>query len=129
MKQAPKYSLKRLAWLSLGLTCVALGALGAVLPLLPTTVFLLIAAFAFARSSPQLHNWLLNHKVFGPLIHNWQRHKAINPKAKGASLISMIVVVGLSWLLAVPMWVLGVQIIVLGLVASFILTRPNPPHE
>ncbi len=127
MKQASKYSPKRLAWLSLGLLCVLLGAIGVVLPLMPTTVFLLVAAFAFARSSPKLHNWLLEHKVFGGLIKNWQNHKAIGKKAKLASAMSMIFIVALSGLFGAPAWVLITQIIILSLVLIFILTRPNPP--
>jgi len=55
-------------WAGLGLICVALAAIGVVLPLLPTVPFLLLAAFFFARSSSRLHHWLLNHPTFGPFI-------------------------------------------------------------
>ena len=128
MKPSSKYSPKRLAWLSLGLLCVVLGTIGLILPLMPTTVFLLVATFAFARSSPKLHNWLLEHKVFGNMIKNWQNHKAISKKAKRASAVSMIAIVALSWLMGAPLWVLGSQVAILGLVAIFIITRPLPPE-
>ena len=128
MKQSSKYSPKRLAWLSLGLLCVALGAIGVILPLMPTTVFLLVATFAFARSSPKLHNWLLEHRIFGNVIKNWQTHKAIGKKAKRASAVSMIAIVALSWGMGAPSWVVGSQVVILGLVATFIMTRPLPPH-
>lgn len=127
MKQASKYSPKRLVWLSLGLLCVGLGTIGVILPLMPTTVFLLIAAYAFARSSPKLYNWLLGHRFFGPIIKNWRDHKAISLRAKRASAISMIVIITLSWLAGAPIWVIITQTIILAIVSSFILTRPNPP--
>ena len=55
---------------------------GVVLPLLPATPFVLLSAYCFARSSPRLHGWLLAHKLFGPLIRNWEQHRAISPRAK-----------------------------------------------
>lgn len=122
------YSPRRLLWLSLGLVCLCLGTIGIFLPLLPTTSFLLVAAFAFSRSSPQLHRWLLQHKMFGPLIDDWQTHRAISTKAKLASAVSMIVIVILSFWLKLPTWIIGTQIIILGLVSFFLWTRPSPPE-
>jgi len=66
----------------LGWSCVALGVLGAFLPLLPTTVFLLIAAWAFARSSPRWHRWLREHPRFGHLVRGWEEHHAMPRRAK-----------------------------------------------
>jgi len=71
MRQPSTNPLTRAFWLGLGLVCVALGTIGIFLPLLPTTIFLIIAAYAFARSSERLHNWLLSNKIFGPLIKDW----------------------------------------------------------
>lgn len=73
-----------------GLFFVALAALGAVLPLLPTTPFLLVAAACFAKSSPYLHNLLLQNKVFGPLIFHWQESRSIPRRAKVIAILSMI---------------------------------------
>ena len=125
MDNEQKYSAARGAWLCLGLLCVALAGIGVVLPLMPTTVFLLIAAFAFARSSPRLHSWLLEHKLFGKLIRDWQEHGAISKRAKGAAMLSMAAVLVLSAALRAPLWVLGLQAVILGCVALFILTRPD----
>jgi len=122
-----RYSPKRLLWLTLGLVCLCLGVMGAFLPLLPTTSFMLVAAFAFARSSPRLHKWLMEHQVFGQLIGDWQIHRAISLKAKIVSLVSMVLIVGLSFLVSVPIWVLGMQILILSLVSLFLWTRPSPP--
>ncbi|WP_456380158.1 YbaN family protein [Thiolapillus sp.] len=81
---------------SLGFTFVALGALGLVLPVMPTTPFLLVAAACFANSSPRFHNWLLNIRVFGPLIRNWQETRSIPKKAKLLAIITIVLVGGSS---------------------------------
>ena len=75
-----------------GLVALGLGALGIALPLLPTTPFVLLAAFAFAQSSEKLHRWLLEHNVFGPLIDNWHRYGAISRRAKIISVVSVVAV-------------------------------------
>ncbi len=118
----------RLTWLVVGLLALALGALGIALPLLPTTPFLLVAAFAFAQSSETLHRWLLEHNVFGPLIDNWQRHGAISRRAKVLSVVSMAAVLAISVAMAAPPVVIVVQLVVLGASALFVLTRPEPPE-
>ena len=64
--------LMRGVYLALGIGFVALGFIGAFLPVLPTTPFLVLAAACFARSSPRLENWLLQHPQFGPLLRNWR---------------------------------------------------------
>jgi uncharacterized membrane protein YbaN (DUF454 family) len=74
----------------LGLFFVGLGAVGVLLPLLPTTPFLLLAAACFARSSERWHQWLLSNPHFGPLIHDWHAHRCISRKAKALALGSML---------------------------------------
>lgn len=117
----------RYFWLVLGFTAVGLGIIGAALPLLPTTPFLLVAAYAFARSSPRFHAWLLEHRRFGPLILNWQRHGSIDPASKRLALFVMAAALIGSWLLGVSGRVIAVQAIVLAASATFILTRPSGP--
>ena len=119
----------RITWLVVGLLALALGALGIALPLLPTTPFILVAAFAFAQSSEKLHQWLLDHNVFGPLIDNWQQHGAISRRAKVISVVSMAAVLAISVALAAPPVIIWVQVVVLGAAAMFVLTRPMPPAE
>jgi len=70
------------AYLLLGWICVGLGIIGALLPLMPTTVFLLIAAWAFAKSSPRWHQWLREHPRFGHMVCCWEEHHAMPTKAK-----------------------------------------------
>lgn len=72
----------RQAYLIIGCLMVFIGAIGVVLPLLPTTPFLLIAAACFARSSPRLEAWLLAHRTFGPLVAAWRERGAIPRSGK-----------------------------------------------
>ncbi len=119
----------RVFWLLAGLTSVAIGAVGVVLPLLPTTPFLLIAAFAFARSSVRLNRWLREHRSFGPLIDNWHRDGSIDRKAKRIAVIVLLMTPVITWLLGAPLWIIVCQIVVLSAAAVFILTRPLPPER
>jgi len=113
-------------WLLTGLAAVFLGAVGVVLPLLPTTPFLLVAAFAFARSSTRLNQWLREHRSFGPLIHNWHREGSIDRKVKRNAIIVILMTPVITWLLGAPLWVIACQVVVLSAAAIFILTRPLP---
>lgn len=117
----------RILWLAAGLACTALGIIGAILPLMPTTVFLLAAAACFARSSPRLHGWLLDHPTFGPPIRNWQEHGAISRGAKRLAVGTMAVVLGLSLVFGLSRLALGGQAALILVGAGFILTRPDGP--
>jgi hypothetical protein len=119
----------RLTWLVVGLLALALGAIGVALPLLPTTPFILVAAFAFAQSSEKLHRWLLAHNVFGPLIDNWQQYGAISRRTKVVSVATMAALPVISVAMAAPAVVVWVQAAVLGASAAFILSRPEPPLD
>ena len=108
---------------------VAIGAVGLVVPLLPTTPFLLVAAFAFARSSVRLDRWLREHQSFGPLIENWHRDGSIDRNAKRIAIVFILITPVVTWLFGTPLWVIACQIIVLSVAAIFILTRPLPPER
>lgn len=100
--------------------------LGIVIPGLPTTPFLLLAAWAAARSSPRLHAWLFNHRWFGPPLRNWQRERAIATRVK----LFAVTLLVLSWVfltwqtdsLVVPI-ITGILFVSVG---TFLLTRPAP---
>ena len=81
--------LLRAVFLALGFFFVALGFIGAFLPVLPTTPFLILAAACFARSSERFENWLLQHRRFGPILREWRARGAIPRKAKLAALGGM----------------------------------------
>ena len=119
----------RLIWIVLGLSAVALGLVGVMLPLLPTTPFMLLAAACFAKSSPRLHDWLLNHRVFGPSIRDWRDYRAISPKAKRMAIAAMAAAFGLSVVLGLGWKVLAVQAAVLAMMGSWIWTRSSGPQD
>ena len=77
MKQA-----LRAAWLAAGFLFLGIAIVGVVLPVLPTTPFLLLAAACFARSSRRFYDWLLNHPSFGPLVREWREHRSIPWRTK-----------------------------------------------
>ncbi|MFO1189609.1 MAG: YbaN family protein [Alphaproteobacteria bacterium] len=120
---------RRALWQVLGLAATGCGFVGAFLPLIPTTPFLLLATFAFARSSPRLHQWLVTHPAFGPLLQNWQRHGAIDRRSKVLAILVMGTTLAASWLVDAPTLVVATQAAVLGVLATFILTRPNGPRS
>lgn len=118
---------RRILWLVLGYGALGAGALGVATPLLPTTPFLILAAFAFARSSPRLERWLLDHPRFGPAIESWRRHGAIGWRAKIWSAAAMAATFALSVFLGAGPNVLLVQAAVLGGAALFVFSRPSGP--
>ena len=119
---------KRLTLILIGFISLALGALGIFVPLLPTTPFLLLSAFAFANSSERMHQWLLDHNIFGPLIDNWRQHRAISRRAKVVSILSMVAILMISVLMPVPTYIIVIQVFVLSTTAIFVLSRPLPPQ-
>ena len=119
---------KRLTLILIGFISLALGALGIFVPLLPTTPFLLLSAFAFANSSERMHQWLLDHNLFGPLIDNWRQHRAISRRAKVVSILSMVAILMISVLMPVPTYIIVIQVFVLSTTAIFVLSRPLPPQ-
>lgn len=121
----PYVSLMRYFWLGFGWLCVGLAMVGAVLPLLPTVPFLLLAAFCFARSSPRVHKWLVEHPKFGPPIADWRKRGAIRRRVKWYATMSIAVGFAIPLLLGVRPTVLAIQAAVLCCVMVFIWTRPE----
>ena len=113
-------------YIAAGWTCLGLGALGIFLPLLPTTPFVLLAAFCFSRGSTTLHQWLLNQKTFGPIIQDWNQHGVIRPHIKWTSVGLIILMIGYPVLFGpIPTWI-KTTLVVIGLgVISFIVSRPS----
>ncbi len=115
-------------FLVLGLVMVGLGIVGAFLPVMPTTIFLILAAACFARSSPRLEAWLLDHPRFGPTLRDWRRHGAISRRGKTFALSGMAVGYGLFLLGSRPgVWLAaGVAALMLAC-AFYVASRPAPP--
>lgn len=81
-KSDPTRTPSRYAYLGLGVLCTGLGIVGYILPVMPGTVFLIIAAWAFSKSSPRLEAWLLEHPWFGSTLKNWFATKSISVRTK-----------------------------------------------
>lgn len=120
--------MRRLMWNMLGCAALALGLIGVVLPVLPTTPFVILAAFAFSNGSPRLRSWLTSHRVFGPLIAEWEAHGAIPRPVKRLACTVMALAFGASLLAEFPTMVLIVQALALGAAATYVLTRPDGPR-
>ena len=113
-------------YFALGSLSLALGFLGVFLPLLPTTPFLLLSAFCFSKSSKRMHQYLLNHKLFGPLIKDWQQHGVIRLKIKWIATLSMLLLV--SYPIVFMTFAIELKITVMiciCCVLGFIWTRPS----
>lgn len=121
-------SMKRWIFLALGVAFTALGIVGAFVPLLPTTIFLIIAAAFFARSSPRLETWILDHPRLGPPVRAWRQNRAIPRKAKILACLGMTASFVTFITLSRPSLPLAglVGFILVGC-AAFVVTRPLPP--
>ena len=122
---APLSTLARAVYLGLALLFLVLGIVGAFLPVLPTTPFILLSAWAAARSSPRLLGWLENHTAFGPMIRDWRRGGVVSRKAKWMS--SGFMAASGAWLLwsSHPRWVAWAAIACMGSVAAWLWRRPE----
>ena len=116
----------RIVFFTLGWTFFALGLIGAFLPVLPTTPFMLLALFMFAKSSERFHYWLYNHRVFGPQLQLWHKHRVIPAKAKVLSVsmmsASLLYVIFFS---PIPTWLVVVTALFMGYGAWFVLSKPS----
>jgi len=115
-------------FMGLGFISLALGLLGLVLPILPTTPFVLLAAFCFARSSERFYQKLTDNRLFGPFIVNWQLHRAMPRKAKILGLAS-IVVVGAISIYTLPLDTFGKTLVVILLLIPILILMRIPNVE
>jgi uncharacterized membrane protein YbaN (DUF454 family) len=125
--------LVRTLWFVAGMICVVLGAIGIVLPLLPTTPFLLAAAACYYKSSERMHRWLLNNRWFGEYIRNYKEGKGLTKKTKITALTMLWVTIGFSSVFILPrllpvMLVLPMQLIMIAVaiaVSAYLLRLPT----
>lgn len=109
-----------LAYISLGLA-----VLGAALPLLPTTPFLLLAAWSAQRGSPRLAGWLARHGIFGPMIEDWRERGAVSVRSKVLACVLMGLSLTVLWFTSASVWVVIGMGVFFCAVAGFLLTRPS----
>ncbi|MEN8822313.1 MAG: YbaN family protein [Abyssibacter sp.] len=121
-----KPAMPRLLWWLFAYACLVLGLIGIVVPGLPTTVFILLAAWAATRGSPRLQAWLEHHPRFGPAIRNWREHGTVPRSAKRLATLMMV----LSWALTTVVtrdWLIAVVVLMLLTgVGLWLWHRPEP---
>jgi uncharacterized membrane protein YbaN (DUF454 family) len=108
----------------LGLFLIGLGLVGIIIPGLPTTVFLIIAAACFAKSSPGLHAWLMCHPWFGPILTHWQQTRSIPKKSKFIALLSMMIAAVYSSVMLSNNYLIAAILITMLFPAIFLLRLP-----
>src|SRR5262245_29700679 len=113
----------RAPYILLGLFFVGLGVVGAFLPVLPPTPFLLLASYFLVRPPHALNAWLLRSRLFGPFIRDWQRHRAVRPRVKVTALAMMSVAVFCSAYFGKLPWYLVVMLIALALIGAVVVLR------
>tara|TARA_B100000686_G_scaffold349232_1_gene442135 strand:- start:2235 stop:2702 length:468 start_codon:yes stop_codon:yes gene_type:complete len=117
----------RVLWLALGFLCVTIGAVGLILPLVPGVPFLIIALWAFSKSSKRFHHWLYTHEIFGPPLRAWNSYRVISPKAKLLAATGMTVALVTLIATGATMTTVIIVAIVLAGCAVYVLSRPNRP--
>lgn len=127
----PKPSAKQLPlvtrWLLLAFSilCLGLGIVGLFLPVMPTVVFILLAAWAAARSSPKLEAWMLRHKVFGPMLKDWNDGGYVSRRAKWMATLVMSGSAFITWVFVTKAWVMWMVWGILAGVLVYLWRRPE----
>lgn len=113
---------KRAAYFTAGWVFVALAAAGVVLPLLPTTPFLLLASTCFVRSSPRCQRWLAESRWFGPILRDWNERRAVRRSVKIVAVVTVLIVLAWTFGRDLP-WPLRIGIVGVGLVGLVVIWR------
>lgn len=122
-----KFAYKTTLFLA-GWLFVLLGVIGAVLPILPTTPFLLLAAYCFSKSSPRVHSWLTGLPYFGDAIIDWERNRVIRPRAKILATIMIVLIFTASLIFAKVHYGLKIMLVCIASAClTFIWTRKSHP--
>ena len=121
--------MKILFWRSLVIVFVVLGFIGAVLPGMPSTVFLILAAWAASKGWPQMDAWLLNHPKYGHTLRNWREHGTVPRKAKWFASIMMLCSAILMLLTTAPLMVKIFTDVTMLIVAIWLWSRPEKPKQ
>ncbi|MDM5062741.1 YbaN family protein [Aeromonas salmonicida] len=116
--------MKRWCLMGLGWLAFVTGIVGIVLPLLPTTPFMLLAAALFARSSPRFHCWLLAHPCFGPPIVDWQQHRGIRRPARRRTVVFILLSFSVSLAVVPLLWVRLMLIAIMVILLTWLIRLP-----
>lgn len=116
-------------FIALGWFCVASGAVGVVLPGWPTTIWIILATYFFARSSPRFYNWVMNHHVFGPLIRDWRDGKGMTARAKTVAVTTIVLTITVSIMVIPVVWVKALLLAIMLILCTYLLRLPTKPTE
>lgn len=117
-------------WLFGGWVALGLGIVGIVLPLIPTTPFILLAAWCFSRGSERMHGWLVDHRRFGPMVRDWERHGVVRTRAKVIATAVIVPLVGsMALFTEAPTWTVLATVLLALFGLGFVWTRPSRPRE
>jgi len=120
----------RWLWFGMGWVFLGLGLLGAALPVLPTTPFLLLALWAFSRSSQRFHDWLYHHRVLGPPLQRWRRERVVPARVKAVAILSMLA--SLAWVtfgLRAPWYGVLAMVALVAFAVAFLARLPSRASE
>ena len=114
-----------------GTVCVGLGVMGIFLPLMPTTVFLLMAAYCYSRSSERFHNWLLNNRWLGKYIKNYKSGQGISVRQKAVTIAILWASIGFSiWFVAGAFWLtLLLAAVAIGVTIHLVMIKTHRPES
>lgn len=112
-------------WYAIGIITLGLAVIGIALPVMPTVPFLLVAAWAFARSSPRLRQKILDHEVYGPHVRAWQERGAISKIAKLWAVAAMVCGIATAIWLGLPTWLIVMQVTICSMIGLYVVTRPD----
>ena len=121
-----KNPIAKILWILLGSFFVMIGAIGAVVPGLPTTLFLILAAACYIRSSQRLYDWLIANKTFGPYLKDYREGKGIPRRAKKIALVMMTIFVGYAVLFALDDLIVRIVVLVLGMIGFYYVAYRVP---
>lgn len=121
-----RWALFIFGWLNIGI-----GAVGIIVPGLPTTIFLIIALWAFSKSSDRFQSWLWNHPRFGPNVRHWHNHRVIPVRAKILAVAMMITSLVIIVFFVAENWILPTTVALVMIPAAvYVITRASvPPRE
>ena len=127
----PKLFLKihKPLFFTIGILSLSLGYIGIIIPGLPTTVFVLIAAWSFSKCSTRFTIWIENHRLFGPMVNNWQKYRGLSRRAKKVAILTIIPTFAISIFLAFSL----IGDLIFGsfgfALCVWLAMRPEPPLE
>ncbi len=116
--------MKKIIFITLGILMIIVGVVGIILPVLPTTIFLILAAYFFSHSSPDLYSKLMRNKTFGPIIRNYRDYRGITKSDRTKALITIWIIFGISMLISKNPILISILIIV-GVVHTIYLFKLN----